>query len=233
MRKSDPAIVRAEFDSEMTRLSDHFQRVLDAITGSAHQMADASRLAESVFVSAYVSFEGFVSNLFIAYLNRDPTAFQHSVDTRMLQSLQQKFGPWHSARTSFATLSHVNVDAIRDILDPDQKNLTFGSTAKMKERAAEILVPEYRDRIQALTDHDARVLDTARATRNYISHRSDSAYRDMNARLSTVDAGPPNSELGRGAHAVLAVGSFLKAETNTDRRVILYVRRLQNIAAIM
>ena len=111
--------------------------------------------------------------------------------------------------------------------------MTFGSAAGMRQRATDWLAPAYRTRIHALSPNDERLIDTAREIRNYISHRSDSAHAAMNAALSTVDQGPPNSELGRGLNQVQAVGAFLKAETATERRVILYIRRILTIAAIM
>ena len=75
MRKSDPTLVRQEFADMMNSLVSHFDRLATALVGSQHEMADLSLLAENIFLSAYVSFEGFVSNLFLAYANRDPTDF--------------------------------------------------------------------------------------------------------------------------------------------------------------
>lgn len=232
MRKSNPNYLRKQFRQELDDLIDYFDRLIKAIRLSKHEKADASRLAESVFVSAYVGFEGFVSNLFVAYLNLDPRVFQRFYDNKIRQSAE-KFGVWHIGRLSFSTIRHVNVDSLRGILDPDQRNITFGSATKMKERAKEVLAATYRARIQALTDDDARVLDTAKAIRNYIAHRSASAYKEMNEHLDAVDRGTPNTDLGRGVNLIQAVGSFLKSETQTKRRVILYIRRLQAISATL
>jgi hypothetical protein len=233
MRKSNPDNVRTDFATELTALIAYFERVRQAVSGSVHEKADSSRLAESVFVSAYVAFEGFTSNLFIAYLNRDPTLFQQSFDTRIRTSVTEKFSPWHSARVNFSNIRHINVDALREIIDPSQKNMTFRSAAFMKQRAADWLAAPYRNRLHGLTAHDDRLIDTAREIRNYISHRSDSSHQEMNLHLNTIDQGPPNTDLGRGANLVQAVGSFLKSETATGRRVILYIQRILTISAAM
>src|SRR4051812_6000846 len=132
MRKTNPTTVRAEFDTELNNLIAHFERVRHAIAGSVNEKSDTSRLAESVFVSGYVSFEGFASNLFIAYLNLDPTVFQQSFDAQMRGRVLERFGAWHTARLNFSNIRHINVDALRDILDPNQRNMTFGSAAGMK-----------------------------------------------------------------------------------------------------
>jgi hypothetical protein len=233
VRKSNPDYLLTQFQNELTGLIDYFDRVSESIAGTQHEMADLSRLAENTFVSAYVGFEGFISNLFVAYLNRDPTVFQQFNDNSMRQRVQAKFGQWNANRIAFATIPHLNVDQLRDILDPNQRNITFSSVAAMKQRAQEILAPEYANRIGNLTAHDDRVIDTSRAIRNYISHRSDNAYQQMNAALSTVDQGPPNTALGRGVNLIQAVGAFLKSETANERRVIVYVRRLHDISGTM
>ena len=233
MRTSDHNYLKRQFRKEIDCLITHFERVTRAIASSKHAKADTSRIAESVFVSAYVSFEGFLSNLFVAYINCAPARFLEFNENRIRQSAQDKFGEWHAGRLSFSSVRHIKVDTLRGILDPGQRNITFGSTAKIKERANEILARANNRRIQALSVHDASVIDTAKAIRDYISHRSDSAYREMNQQLQRVDQGPPNRHLGRGENEIQAVGSFLKAETQTEKRVILYLGRLRDISALL
>ena len=230
MRKKNPNQLREAYATELDDLIAYFERVESAIQGTQHEMADMSRLAESTFVSAYVSLEGMLSLLFLTYLNRDPRPFQQFHDTRIRQSVTEKYGAFHADRIAFSSRQHIPVDELSTAVDPKQFNITFSSAANMMERAGQILAVAHRNRINLLTAHDERVFDTAKKIRDCLSHRSPSSFTEMNARLATINQGPPNTDLGRGANEVHAVGSFLKAETATERRVILYLRRFRTIS---
>ena len=71
MRKVNPAAVRAEFQADVTSLMAYMNRARRALEGESHEQGDVSRLASTTFLSLYVGFERFVSDLFLAYLNRN------------------------------------------------------------------------------------------------------------------------------------------------------------------
>jgi hypothetical protein len=228
MRKVDPADVRDDFNAEGSALIDYFGR----LSGGAAQ-GDLSRLAETTFLSVFVAFERFLSDLFLAYLNRHFASFRNDLEARVCQSVSDRYGTWAGTQVSLNTVQHVRLADLEHIVDPDGRNLTFSSAQDIKTKAQQWLLTAHSARIATLTAHDDRLIDTARAIRNFIAHQSKSAKAEMNQHLATVAQGGNNRNLGRGGNEVHAIGSFMKAEFNGQRRVVGYATRLRDISARM
>lgn len=233
MRKIDPRGVRDAFDSEMNDLLSYFDRVAQALAGTGHEQGDISRLAETMFLAAFVSFERFLSDLFFAYMNRDFSAYQRDLSQRVHNSVRERFGQWSSARIRFNPKQHVNMPELENILDPDGWNLTFKNVVELRDKADRWLATRHRNRVHSLTVHDVNLIDTARAIRNFIAHQSVGSKKAMNEHLATVSSGAHNRHLGRGTNEIHNVGSFLKAVFAGDPRLTLYVRRLQAVSRKM
>lgn len=233
MRKIDPADVRTDFHDEIDELITHFKRIASATSGSPTEQGDLSHLAETTFLSAFVSFERFLSDLFFAYMNRDFSAYQRDLAGRIQGSVEDKFGAWAKARIAFSSKKHVSVPELEGIIDPDGFNLTFSKAQDIRDKATRWLAAPHQARIHSLSNHDDRLVDTARAIRNFVAHRSKASKDVMNARLASVQSGNHNQHLGRGAQQVHNVGAFLKAVFGGQRRVELYVLRLQGISTQM
>lgn len=230
MRKMDPNDVVDDFVSQLDDLEAYCQRVADRLVGTATEKGDISILAEQTFVSAATAFEGFLSDLFLAFLNRDPSAFLAEHRERIRQSVEGKFGAWHWGKLSYAAPRHVKVDDLISLIDPTGWNLTFKDAEALKTKATAWLIVAHRNKITGLTEHDERVIDTTKAIRDYIAHRSSGSKQRMNEALDSVDQGPPNDNLGRGEHEINNAGSFLKAVFDGSRRLELYCERLRQIA---
>ena len=233
MRKSDPQLVRQQFDGGVHDLRAFLSRVETSLAGSHHEKADLSQLASTTFLALYVQFEKFQSDLFLAYLNRDFTAYQNSKFSAIRSTVDAKYGHWFAGRITLAPIKHVRADDLEVVVDPTGWNLTFKNTDQMKERAAEWLAPQYAGRIRGLTNHDGRLIDTAKSIRDFIAHGSASSKERMNERLATVSQGPHNAGLDRGAQNIHNLGAYLKAVVGRRRRIVLYAERLQDIAARM
>jgi hypothetical protein len=230
MRKVDPADVRGAFVNESTELMTYMSRARHALEGDAHEKQDISRLASTTFLSMFVAFERFLSDLFLAYLNRDFSGYQADLQGRIEQSIRERFGDWASARNRLDPVKHVAVAQLEEIVDPSGFNLTFRDAAALKAKARQWLAPQYANRIVGLSAHDDRLIDTARALRDFIAHQSPGAKDVMNARLATITQGNYNRYLGRGVHEVHSVGAYLKAVFDGSRRIGLYADRLRVIA---
>lgn len=230
MRKADPRYIRNVFHVNIGLLELYFGRLSNLLIGSEDEDMDLSHLSSSVFLSGFVAFESFVSDLFLAYMNRDFSVYQGQLWGRIESSITERFGQWAISRLRFLTLKHVPINSIEDIVDPEGKVITFSTTEKMVECAKNWLSPKHCAGLFALTPSDTQLLDTARAIRNYIAHESSGAYRLMNDKLATVDSGPPNDGLGRGKHYIQDVGVFLKAYAGSERRLTRYLGRLESIS---
>lgn len=72
MRKISPNDVRDDFREQLRNLSDFHTEACNLLTWQAQQ----STLIENNLLAAAVAWEGFVSDMFIAYINRDAIQFK-------------------------------------------------------------------------------------------------------------------------------------------------------------
>ncbi|WP_146067160.1 MULTISPECIES: hypothetical protein [Stutzerimonas stutzeri subgroup] len=232
MRKINPQDVKAQFSAFVSERLAYFNRVETALNGTPHEKRDISVLAETTLHSTYVAFECFVSDLIVAYINRDFSQYQRVLATRISQSIDSKFGGWARSRTPFNAVKHIRIDDLERMLDPENYNLTFKSVEVLKQRCNEWIAAPYKDGIMNLTEADSRFIDTVHSVRNFIAHQSKNSKALMNDNLMTVVTGPncPNLGLGRGVRDVHDVGAFLKSAFSGSRRITTYIRRLDNIA---
>jgi hypothetical protein len=231
MRKVDPAGVRADFDASARDIVEFFDRTCAALGGTPTKESDISRLATTSFLALFVVFERFLSDLFLAYLNRDFSVYQARLATRVTTSIEDKFGRAVVQLVSLKTKAHVSVDEIENVVDPDGWNLTFPSVDNLKTRADEWLGATYATRVKTIGASEARLIETARAVRNFIAHQSSGSKQRMNEALATVETGGHNRHLARGQREVHAVGSYLKATHAGLRRFHRYGSGLRAIAA--
>lgn len=66
MHKKDPDDVRADFAASIDDLTGYMGRSRRVLKGAIHEKKDLSRLSNTSFFSLYVSFETFLSDLFLA-----------------------------------------------------------------------------------------------------------------------------------------------------------------------
>ena len=233
MRKVRPQDVRDGFNAFATERLEHFERVEASLGGTAHEKRDLSILAETTLHSCYVAFECFLSDLLLAYINRDFSQYQANLATRIRSSVEAKFGIWAEGRISFNEIKHIPIRQLEAMLDPDSYNLTFKDVAALKQRFHDWVADPHKISVIALNDADTRLIDCTHAIRNFIAHKSKNAKDIMNAQLADVATGAacPNRDLPRGAREITDIGSYLKTQVGGARRIKTYVQRLQSIAS--
>ncbi len=229
LRKADPDIIKRSFQEQLDELEQFFTRVTSQILGTPNEKADSSQLAQNVFLSACVAHEVMVSDLFLAYINRDPSVLQRDYEKRVRQSVRSSYGDWET-RVQFTKQQHIPISELPNLIDPDSRNLTFKDVKKMKEKSSQLLSQQYSRRIRNLSKADEQLLDAAKAIRDYIAHRSGASRARMNQLLLEVESSPDNNGLGRKQNEVHSAGSFLKTKVNGKSRVVLYFKRLEDIA---
>jgi hypothetical protein len=202
MRKLDPDLVRSQFDYDAKSLMAFMGHGRRALQGAEHEKSDISQLASTTFLTLYVAFEKFQSDLFLAYLNRDFSRYQSDIEAKISSSVRKKYGQGVERRTFFTSVKHIRVSDLQGIVDPTGWNLTFRDTGMMKDRATQWLAQDHASRIKGLSDHDARLVDTAKSIRDFIAHGSASSKERMNQNLSTVAQGNHNQFLGRSVQEV-------------------------------
>ncbi|CAE6724607.1 hypothetical protein [Paraburkholderia nemoris] len=233
MRKVDPVDVKAGFAAFTTERMALFARLETLLRGTAHEKRDLSVLSETMLHSAYVAFEVFLSDLMLAYINRDFSVYQANLKSRIESSVSGKFGAGAAARTTFTVSKHINIQDLENLIDPTGWNMTFKDVAELKAKFADWILAAHGAGVAALNPSDTRLIDTARAIRNFIAHGSSGSKRIMNDKLVTISTGPacPNLSLPRGNHKIDDVGAYLKAFSGGQRRLLTFIMRLQAIAA--
>lgn len=230
MNKAKPDKVRRAFEQQLGELENFFERVAGQIQGTPHAKRDLSQLSQSVFLSASVALEVFLSDLFLAYINRDPTQIQAEHENQIRQSVKTKYGEWES-HVQFSVRHHISLTDLAKRLDPKDRNLSFKDTDAMKVKAQQVLATPYCKKITNIPSADQKLLDATIAIRNYIAHRSISSRRHMNDLLQNIESNSTiNSGLGRTQNEVREAGSYLRARFEGSRRVLIYTRRMKQIA---
>ena len=233
MRKVDPAGVKSDFNDFAVERLAHFGRLEILLKGTAHEKRDLSLLSEMTLHSAYVAFEVFLSDLMLAYINRDFSVYQQDLKSRIDASISSKFGSAAASRTNFSVSKHISVQDLEQLIDPTGWNLTFKDVAELKRKFASWVLAVHGAGVAALSASDTRLIDTTRAIRNFIAHGSTGSKAIMNVSLLTISTGPGciNASLPRGPHKIDDVGAYLKSFSNGKRRLLTYIERLQAIAA--
>lgn len=230
MRKIDPADVRDDFDSTSAEIIEYFDRVAAALTDTPNKERDISQLATQSFLALFVAFERFMSDLCLAYLNRDFTIYQTRLVSRVGDSIGERYGDRVRSLITIQTKKHVPVAELEEIVDPDGWNITFATVEKLKSFAAAWLAPAHAGRIGSITVPETRLIETSRAIRDFIAHQSSGSKRRMNNFLSNVESGTHNRHLGRGVNEVHSVGPYLKAFQTGQRRLHRYASGLLAIS---
>ncbi len=213
-----------------------YRRTSEALQDTQHAQADVSRLSSGTFLVCYVAFERFVSDLIVAYLNRDVSKYRKDLKDRVLKSVEGRFKAAVRGRTRVRIPRHLSVAETEALVDADGRNVTFPDTASLKQRAGEWLVSAHASRIQSLGAAEALLIDTARAIRDFVGHRSLASKQRMNEQLEKLAAGPQRfRHLGRQVNEVHNVGSFLKATPPHQAKTRLegYVEAIRDIAQTM
>lgn len=225
MRTAEPNNIKTDFLAGLQDILDTFI----GISRTALSSASKNLMAEYSFLGASILLEGFISDLFVAYINRKNGPFVSYLTSRMQVQATDEHAKRASSLASIDIASHLKLDQIRQILDPRDYNVTFHTSAVLKSRAAQWLDAPHSGYFISLTSMNCAVMDTIKAVRNYLAHRSGASKTAMQTALLNADL---PAELRRGAHKVSMVGSYLDAKPTptSARRLETYLAQCTAIA---
>ena len=227
MRKSNPQNVRDDFAAGLADIASFYATAHAAISRDR----DRTFLAESTLISTAVLWEGYVSDLFLAYINRDAGHFAEHLQNALNEALEGKprrildtFGP-------VTIPAHLTKAVIEELMDPRGSNLTFRNSEELRDGAARYLTPAHRAGIEGLNDQDQKTIDALIAVRNHLAHRSGQSHNTMNQVLALGALHPTG--LQRGVRNLHLVGPWLKARPTPQQstRVEIFLARIGAIAA--
>lgn len=153
MNKLNTASVAEAFQNEIDQLLAYYGRATSAFRGSPAESSDISLLNEQVFLSAAVSFESALSDLYFAYVNKDSSLFVAAKEQKIKESLTESFGSWYASKISIPHLRHISAGELYPLLDPRGYNITFQNARKMVAQARKNLLPAHADKYKAITAH--------------------------------------------------------------------------------
>ncbi|MBL8578696.1 MAG: hypothetical protein JNK47_15850 [Mesorhizobium sp.] len=229
MRKSNPDDVRADFAAGLADVVAFYNAADAVVTGDKNK----TLLVEHTFLAAAVLWESFVSDLLIAYVNRDASRFT----VHLRAALETDLGPkQREIYTRYATLAipqHIRKADVVSLIDANGNNITFSNFAALEDAAGRWLAPAHAGRITGRSNLEKATVNAAISIRNHIAHRSQRSLAAMNAALANGVF--HNTGRGRGPNEVRHVGSFLKAVPvgMQDSRITLYLNAVGGIAAAL
>lgn len=242
MRKRNPNVVRQSFRKSVNDTLEHFDRVRTGTSAKASVSSatpvpiatnDESRLAEMTFMGIAVAWECFLSDLFIAYVNQDPTQVWKTAQAS-LGKLGNLKPPGLVPFLSLLSTKHLTVSEVEQLLDPKRENLTFPDVSSLRTTANDYLAEEYVRGFYAMTKDDEVLYDCVKALRNCLAHRSERAKKALVDKMTIASGRPKTCVLAKktGEYQINDIGAFLKACTKPGpTRLHEYGNRLQNLAS--
>lgn len=135
MRTTKPEPIRDDFIDAISDVKATYN------AAAASSMEDKSKklVAEYSVVAAAVLWEGYISDLFVAYLNKDSSKFVDHLTPLISLEAEDDIAKRAIAHASVKLKKHFTVADLHSILGSKDYNITFPSPAKLKEAAGKYL----------------------------------------------------------------------------------------------
>lgn len=225
MRTVDPQNIKTDF---LSGLSD-IQATFSAASTSALSEKQKDLIAEYTFLGTAILLEGFIGDLLVAYINNKNKAFVKFLTKKMEITSSDDYSKRAKKISKISISSHLTEKKIRDILDPNNYNIAFSSSAELKKSAGLWLEPPFKSRYTSLTPQHSALLECTKAIRNYLAHRSLASSTQMQASLINPNL---NINIKRGANKIHNVGSHLNSQVGNPQqhRLSVYLNEVIAIA---
>lgn len=207
MRKISPTDVQDDFLKQLVELSRFHNACMTALATAS----DHSRLNEHSLLAAAVAWEGFVSDMLIAYINRDATRFKKHLKDSFETHVNSATTP-SQVYGSFASLSfprHLTKENVQRLANSGGNNITFPNFAELEVGAGKLLAADHAAKFIALSAQQKAVVNAVIALRNHVAHRSRRSSEAMNTALN--QGALHHSGIKRGPNKFHDVGAWLKA----------------------
>jgi hypothetical protein len=226
MRTMDPAIIHSSFQAQLVRVLGFYNSAKPHLSD-----ADVTILASSTLVSAATIWESFVSDLIIAYINRDPSTFAVHLNNALSEGLTDKQKAIKNRYAKFVAPKSIDKATVTELLDGDGNNVTFSSGQTLQDGARRYVAPAHRAGIEGLTVQQLAVMNLWIALRNHIAHDSEKSRKTLKDKVShgtLIQFG-----LHRAVNNVLQPGHYLKSlhQVNGTPRIEVILNQMSAIAA--
>lgn len=214
------------FVNQLNELLSHHGELKLAIHNKKNESTLENELVCQFVLQAAVLWESFQSDLLLTYIVMKPSKALKSLETRIRQSVGEKFGKGCRRATNFTRPSRPSRAVLEGLLDHRGWNLTVRNADKLSGRANDLLASRYAKRF-SLERKDSEFYNYVVALRNYLSHYSSGARIELK---KTIDALSDDSNHSLKA-PISVIGRYLKSNTgNGTTRAELVVERIKDIA---
>ena len=220
-----PRQVVRSFRLSLREVQEHFDTILAAVPPGPTRVSLQGVLVEQFGLELGVRWEGFIHDLFVAYLLKERRAFWGSKKTSIRQSVTDRFGDAWGRALRMASPPRWTPRTVEALLDPKQKNIVVTSGDHLYERAKALLGS--RAIKFSLDPEDRLLLDFAIALRNYLAHRSKASFKELIRVVSSFTPVGLNAELSapmRQLTTYLRRSSGLGRYPTLPRIRVLYLR---------
>lgn len=226
-------LVGETFANAISKEMSYFSKVADILESTktlTYVSSYVDKLSSQTLISVSTHWEIFVSDIFVAYINRNPENFILYMENELEKNLNQN---WKDVRDKFAPLKIPNPLRRQDILDimnTQGGNMRFRTGKAIKEKASVLISDDYRLGIEKLTEDDLAIIDLLNALRNRVVHnsaRSRSALKGIASNKILEKYG-----LYRSQKQKFGPGVYLRSEFRTGsgvRRIEEFVEHIKRI----
>lgn len=229
MRKMNPVALKTSFNANLNNLLAFYAATEPLLTLDSQR----SFLVENSLLAAAIQWEGFISDLLVAYINRDSTRFATHLHDALEEGLTEKQKTMLQRYCKLSVPKHLKKADIEVLVDGRGNNVTFSNFSALADQAKRWLVQADADRFVQRSAREKAVVNALITARNHLAHQSDRSHRAMNDALA---AGALNSTgLRRGQKNIDHVGAYLKAKVtaNNISRFEVFVNELSNVAGAL
>jgi Flp pilus assembly pilin Flp len=207
MRKVSPQDIRNDFQTQLSDLTSFYQAGMAAFISDK----DQSTLTEHTLLAGAVAWEGFVSDMFIAYINVDATRFKQHLQDAFEEHLQtqEKSNRVFKAYGRLQFPAHLSKADVQALANSTGSNITFPNFAELEERSKRWLVKAHADKFENLTKPQKALVDAVIGLRNHVAHRSQRSGDAMNSLLAV--GALHTTGIKRRGNRIKNVGAWLKA----------------------
>ncbi len=225
MRKINPASVLTDFGRIVNDLEAFHQRV----SGVLLSKKDVSTFSESTALSLAVAWEGFVSDILVAYINRDCSTYAVHLQSAFKSEFSGKQDVIYHSFGRLEFPRHMDRTTVLALVDRRDQNITFSTAREMQDAARRWLVPADHARFDSLNSGDRAIIDLLISLRNHLAHGSQGSLDRMNDAMAMNAL--HGTGLNRGARSIYNVGSYLKAVHHGRTRLAILVSKVRGVAA--
>ncbi|MFQ5596697.1 MAG: hypothetical protein ACE5GK_01465 [Nitrospiria bacterium] len=207
-------------------ISNHGELKL-AIHNKRNEAVLENELVVQFVLQAAVLWESFQNDIILAYIEKSPSKALTSLEERIKQSVEDKFGKSCRRAITFSRPGNLTRTVLASLLDQKGWNISVKDAERLSTNANTLLASRFAKKF-SLDRDDSEFYDYAISLRNYLSHYSSDAKSELKKKIGAL-CEPTNAPLKA---QLRTIEGYLKAHGGTaTTRAVFVVERMKQIAA--